>query len=188
MNLWPSGRCTYGGNAPGMSSYVQAAQIAFAIGTPGVMLGPCNHDADLRDSAHQTGKAYRTSGVRGAIAILAQLKVAGYEDIEMPRVMSCSRSGATFVLNTNADLFPHSHTATIACSGVQAWDDAWAGVPVASVSTLGTQVRIDFAYSTGAHVAYQRGINQSIDRLFFTKIKGVWFPLTPVSDKSQFHS
>lgn len=189
MNVWPAGRCNYGSPAPASSPYVQAAQISFATSAAGAMLGPCNHDAALRDGVHQTGKAYKTSGIRGAIAILAQLKMPGFEDIEMPRVTSVSRLSQWVMLNTNADLFPQSLVAAIVqCTGIQAWDDVWSVVPIYSAATLGTQLSITLQWVTGAHLVYQRGIDQSIDRLIFTKIKGVLFPLTPVADENQFHA
>lgn len=194
MNVWPSGRCNYGSPAPAMSPYVQAAQIAFATSTAGAYLGFSCYELPLRDGVHPSGTGYLVAGLRGAICVLAQLDVQGYQGIVMPRVLSASRSGSTFMLSTNVagTLFPPNSWDSLSnisyLTGVQAWDDAWSVVPIAGVRTIGNQVRIDFAYPTGAHVTYQRGIDQNIDRPVFTEIKGRWFPLTPIADEQQFHT
>lgn len=190
MNVWPSGRCNYGGNAPAMAPYVQSAQISFATSTAGVSLGPSNHHQPLRDGVHQSGDGYRSSGTMGATAVLAQLSIEGYAGIEMPRVISAARSGSTFVLTTNVEgaLVPPDIWGNLNLTGFQAWDDAWGDVPIVGAVAVGNQVRLDFAWTTGAHVVYQRGITPDIARICYTKIKGYYFPLAPISDEQLFHS
>lgn len=189
MNLWPSGRCNYGGYAPATAPWVQTAQIWFANNTAGVRLGPSNHPQQLRDGTHQTGAAYSWSGTMGAIAVLAQLGIEGYADVVVPQILSAARSGSTFVLTTSAEwVAPGNVWSNPNLTGFQAWDDAWGDVPIVGALAIGNQIRLDFAWTTGARVVYQRGITADVSRTAYTKIKGVYFPLTPIAFNDQFHA